>query len=148
MTQLLTITLHHLYLISIPTRLVSPFNHHLHSPAAGNGRLGALGFITYSEVCWFLLNNFYVNTVYDEASCSPYVYSVFEWISYENDRSIECKSRWIKDSNFGGAIIFSLNADDFNLYCLSDGDDERDQVGKDEDFKFPLTRKVREILNP
>lgn len=127
---------------------MSPFNHHLHSPASGNGRLGALGFITYSEVCWFLLNNFYVNSVYDEASCSPYVYSVFEWISYENDRSIECKSRWIKDSNFGGAMIFSLNADDFNLYCLSDGDEEGSQVGKDDDFKFPLTRKVREILNP
>lgn len=94
-----------------------------------------------------MLNNFYVDSVYDEPSCSPYVYSVFEWISYENDRSIECKSRWIKDNQFGGAMIFSLNADDFNLYCLSDGTGTRDRVNQD-DFKFPLTRKVRQILNP
>lgn len=95
-----------------------------------------------------MLNNFYVNSVYDESSCSPYVYSVFEWISYENDRSIECKSSWIKDRGFGGAMIFSLNADDFNLYCLSDGQGTEGVKGGDDDFKFPLTRKVRQILNP
>lgn len=136
--------------MSSTCRLVSPFNHHIHSPASGNGRLGALGFITYSEVCWFMLNNYYVHSVFDERSCSPYVYSVFEWISYENDRSIECKSRWIRDSQFGGAMIFSLNSDDFNLYCLEDGGGDGGRVNgrPREDFKFPLTRKVREILNP
>ena len=104
-------------------------------------------------MCWFLLNNFYVNRVFDEPSCSPYLYSVFEWASFENDRSIECKSRWIKEGHFGGAMIFSLNADDFNLYCLSDDDgNDADATAPAErtkdDFKFPLTRKVRAILNP
>lgn len=88
------------------------------------------------------------------------MYSVFEWISYENDQSIECKSQWIRDMRFGGAMIFSLNADDFNLYCLAAtkvGESGRG-VGKEfgeknignnrDDFKFPLTRKVRSILNP
>lgn len=77
------------------------------------------------------------------------MYSLFEWISYENDQSIECKSRWIKDNQFGGAMIFSLNADDFNLYCLSDGavDGAANARAKD-DFLFPLTRKVRSVLNP
>lgn len=134
-----------------PCRLVSPFNHHIHSPAAGNGGMGKLGFITYSDVCWFMLNNYYVETVFDEPSCSPYMYSVFEWVSYENERSIECKSRWIRDGQFGGAMIFSLNSDDFNLYCFSDGGATEiagEENSARDDFKFPLTRKVREILNP
>lgn len=134
-----------------PCRLVSPFNHHIHSPASGNGGMGKLGFITYSDVCWFMLNNYYVETVFDEPSCSPYMYSVFEWVSYENERSIECKSRWIRDGQFGGAMIFSLNSDDFNLYCFSDGGATEiagEENSARDDFKFPLTRKVREILNP
>lgn len=110
-----------------------------------------MGFITYSDVCWFMLNNYYVETVFDEPSCSPYMYSVFEWVSYENERSIECKSRWIRDGQFGGAMIFSLNSDDFNLYCFSDGGATAtagEENSARDDFKFPLTRKVREILNP
>lgn len=111
-----------------------------------------MGFVTYSDVCWFKLNNYYVETVFDEPSCSPYMYSVFEWFSYENERSIECKSRWIRDAQFGGAMVFSLNSDDFNLYCFSDGGvaatAAAGENGPRDDFKFPLTRKVREILNP
>lgn len=97
-----------------------------------------------------MLNNFYVNLVFDELACSPYLYSVFEWISYENDKSIECKSQWIKDNEFGGAMIFSLNADDFNLYCLSDAKatGRSSASATPDELKFPLTRKVREILNP
>lgn len=29
------------------------------------------------------------------------------------------KSKWIKRENFGGAMLFSLNADDYHFRCIS-----------------------------
>lgn len=121
---------------------MNPFNHRIHSPSSGNGKVGLLGFSTYPDVCWFSLNNVFVNVVYDQETCSPYMYSSLEWISYDDERSLECKAKWIKENNFGGAMIFSLNADDFDNYCLSDDLDD-DMVNQ---FKFPLTRKVQQTL--
>lgn len=65
-----------------------------------------------------------------------------EWISYEDERSIECKAKYIKDNGFGGAMIFSLNTDDFSSYCKSD-----DESGwSDSKTEFPLVRKINSVL--
>lgn len=85
--------------------------------------------------------------MYDTETCSPYVYAGTEWISYENERSISCKTQYVKDNGFGGVMIFSLNTDDYSSYCYygrkrsgDDGDGDRDQA------EFPLTRTIRSIL--
>ena len=63
------------------------------SPAESIGNVGIGGFTSYSEVCWFKQNNIYVTTMFDYETCSPYLYSGNEWISYENEKSLECKVR-------------------------------------------------------
>lgn len=83
-------------IIGLPTyghsfRLVNPFNTKLGAPAEGFGSVGTEGFVTYSEVCWFRKYNFYVTTEYDVQSCSPYLYAGLEWISYDDENSLECK---------------------------------------------------------
>lgn len=134
--------------------MLNPLNNKIQSPASGYGRLGENGFVTYPEVNWFIRHNIFVDLQFDETSCSPYVSGGNEWISFENTRSIECKvsllninyytiviiliikiiilfkSKYIKDNKFGGAMIYSLNSDDFQANANT----------------FPLTKIVKQIL--
>lgn len=148
--------------IGLPTyghsfQLVNPFNNKLGAPAANYGRVGMVGFASYSEICWFRRHNIYVHQVYDVESCSPYLYASTEWISYEDERSLECKANYIKENGFGGAMIFSLNTDDFGEYCaenalFGEGSDfegdvfRRDNRRKRDSSTFPLLRKIHSIL--
>lgn len=110
----------------------------------GYGSVGKMGFASYSEVCWFKKRNFGVKSEYDVDSCSPYLYSGTEWISYDDELSLECKTNYIKEHQFGGAMIFSLNADDFVNYCSDD--DENQKVSDSPVYNFPLLKKVHSIL--
>ena len=76
--------------------------------------------------------------IYEETSCSPYLYAGSEWISYENEGSITCKTNYVKENGYGGVMIFSLNTDDYSSYCYY-GDDGSDDG-------FPLVRKINSIL--
>lgn len=104
-----------------------------------NDLIMLLGFVTYADVCWFKHNNIYVTDAYDEQTCSPYVYAGTEWISYENLRSIECKTNYVKDNGYGGVMIFSLNTDDYTSYCY-------DKQPESSNFNFPLVWKINSIL--
>lgn len=134
---------------------MNAFNGEIGSPANGYGRTGTAGsclifiskkmciflyfflikgFASYSDICWFKNNNYFITDKYDEETCSPYLHAATEWISYENERSLECKTKYVKAGGFGGVMIFSLNTDDTVPYC-SDGN-----------RKFPLIEKVNSIL--
>uniref|UniRef100_A0A0K8TLZ9 Putative catalytically inactive chitinase-like lectin n=1 Tax=Tabanus bromius TaxID=304241 RepID=A0A0K8TLZ9_TABBR len=133
--------------IGLPTyghsyRLVNPFSNHIGSPAEGFGSVGELGFVSYSELCWFRQNNMYVNRVFDVETCSPYLYSGLEWISYEDEKSLECKAQYIKKYGFGGAMIFSLNTDDFASYCEPKIPRKKSVSNE----TFPLVRKIYSVL--
>ena len=134
-------------IIGLPTyghsfRLVNPFNNRLGAPAEDYGSVGVLGFTSYSEVCWFQKSNFNVWAEYDTHTCSPFLSAGVEWISYEDERSLECKTNYAKDNHFGGIMVFSLNTDDYHFTC--DDNYEVNRVGGKRDF--PLLRKVHSIL--
>lgn len=122
-------------------RLVNPFNTRIGAPAEDNGDVGSLGFPSYPEVCWFQKTNFKVKVEYDTKTCSPFLSTGLEWISYEDERSLECKANYAKDNHLGGVMVFSLNADDYQLTCdnyeVNRGGGKRD---------FPLLRKIHSIL--
>jgi chitinase len=105
--------------------------------------VGVLGFVTYSEVCWFQETNYNVRVEYDIETCSPWLYTGLEWISYDDEKSIECKANYAKNNNFGGIMVFSLNTDDFQLTC-SDKQYKSNRMG--ERKSFPLLRKIHSIL--
>lgn len=102
------------------------------------------GFVSYSELCWFKQNNFFITSVFDVETCSPFLYAGDEWISYEDEQSIECKTNFIKSNGFGGAMLFSLNTDDFLSYCKTDM--EAYGIYDDSNSTFPLARKIYSIL--
>uniref|UniRef100_A0A182IUW3 GH18 domain-containing protein n=1 Tax=Anopheles atroparvus TaxID=41427 RepID=A0A182IUW3_ANOAO len=127
--------------------LVNPFNARIGAPASNYGRVGTLGFASYSEVCWFRRHNIYVHQVYDVDSCSPYLYASSEWISYDDERSLECKANYIKAQGLGGAMLFSLNTDDFGSYCADNAlYREGPSSQAPPEASFPLLRKVRSVL--
>ncbi|XP_063705923.1 acidic mammalian chitinase [Culicoides brevitarsis] len=134
--------------IGLPTyahtyKLVNPFNTKIGSPAEGNGFVGQSGFASYSEVCWFQQSNLFVTVVYDVETCSPYMYAGTEWISFENERSLECKVKFIRSNNYGGAMVFSLNTDDTTSTCLQHSHDKQKKGNL---TRFPLVQKVKSIL--
>lgn len=102
-----------------------------------------VGFVTYSDVCWFDRNNYLATKVFDTETCSPYIYAVNEWISYEDERSISCKTNYVKEMGFGGVMIFSLNTDDYSSYCDYGKSNLKDNV---DPSRFPLTRLINTIL--
>ncbi|KAL7031189.1 hypothetical protein ACKWTF_006928 [Chironomus riparius] len=137
-------------IIGLPTyghsfKLVNPFNTKVGAPAEDIGSVGTMGFVTYSEVCWFRETNYNVRIEYDTETCSPWLYAGLEWISYDDERSIECKTNYAKNNHFGGVMIFSLNTDDFQLTCSDKQYKSSSQKG-DERKTFPLLRKVHSIL--
>lgn len=123
-------------IIGIPTyghsyKLDNPANHDLYAPANGFGNTGNMGFVPYFTVCEFLQGG--ANSVFDDESKVPYAYKDREWISYDDVTSVRYKAEWIRANNFGGAMILSLNVDDWNNTCKFNE-------------SFPLTRTVTKIL--
>ncbi|XP_034192975.2 chitinase-3-like protein 2 isoform X1 [Osmia lignaria lignaria] len=123
-------------IIGIPTyghsyRLDNPLNHGLLAPANGFGKLGKTGFVSYYTVCQFLHDG--AKMVFDDESKVPYAYKDREWISYDDVTSVYYKAEWIRANNFGGAMILSLNVDDWNNTCKFNE-------------TFPLTRTVTKVL--
>ncbi|OXU26053.1 hypothetical protein TSAR_003864 [Trichomalopsis sarcophagae] len=113
-------------------KLYNPSNHKLQAPARGYGDTGHMGFVTYPEVCKFLKNG--AVRVFVNDSHVPYTYKNNEWISYDDVTSVTYKATWIKSNGFKGAMVFSLNTDDWNSTCTPN-------------HRFPLTSVVKKIFN-
>lgn len=129
--------------VGIPTyghtfTLFNANNHEINSPASGFGSLGSLGFINYPEVCAFLKDfKSNVTVKQDEEAKVPYLYRNKEWVSYDTPQSVMEKAKFIKEKKLRGAMIYSLNADDYAGIC----DSELGGI-----TKFPLSLSVRKAL--
>ncbi|KAI5633245.1 glycosyl hydrolases family 18 domain-containing protein [Phthorimaea operculella] len=130
--------------VGIPTyghtfTLVNADNTAIGSPASGFGALGSLGFVNFPDICNFIQNA--TNNVvvkYDNETKVPYLYGGSEWVSYDSPQSVTEKAKFIRSNGLRGAMIYSLNADDYQGVC-------RQGVGND--IKFPLANAVRKLLN-
>ncbi|KAH8299837.1 hypothetical protein KR044_006718, partial [Drosophila immigrans] len=86
------------------------------SPSKGDGAAGTYtrqnGFLGYMEFC---INNW--QTVFDDAAKSPYAFQGDQWVGYDNVQSIELKMQLVSSRNLGGAMIWSIETDDFRGIC-------------------------------
>lgn len=72
------------------------------------------GFISYFEFCqeeqtW--------TKDYDAIGQCPYAYKADQWFGYEDARSLEIKMDWLRDNNYGGAMFWALDLDDYRGAC-------------------------------
>lgn len=123
--------------IGIPTYghsfwLVNEDNNGWNAPAKGFGTIGSGGFITYPDACHFIADPSSTNH-FDDDYRVPYSFNGRNWISYDNEMSVREKANYIKENKFGGAMIYSLNSDDFYGECGT--------------VKFPLLRRISDILS-
>lgn len=128
--------------VGIPTyghtfTLVNANNNRVGSPASGFGMLGGAGFANYPDVCKFIQNNTEVNLKQDDEAKVPYLFMGKEWVSYDTPQSVMEKAKFIKDNNLRGAMIYSLNADDYAGTC-------NPALGRI--TKFPLSQSVKNTL--
>ncbi|XP_050434673.1 chitinase-3-like protein 2 [Adelges cooleyi] len=125
-------------LLGMPTyghsfKLINEDNHDIGSPASGFG-IGKNGFITFPQACNFISHQKAV-TIFDHETRTPYSYCHKDWISYDNENSLAYKAELVASLGLGGAMVFSLNTDDFQGSSLCSS------------TMFPLTSRIKTVLN-
>lgn len=128
--------------VGIPTyghsfTLVNPENTKVGSPASGVGTLGGMGFVNYPDICLYVTRYRDVVIEQDDEASVPYLFRGREWVSYESPASVAAKADFIRQRGLGGAMVYSLNADDFR------GDCRPAPAGP---LNFPLLRSVKNTL--
>uniref|UniRef100_A0A8C3YAX3 Chitinase-3-like protein 1 n=1 Tax=Catagonus wagneri TaxID=51154 RepID=A0A8C3YAX3_9CETA len=106
----------------------------LGAPASGPGAAGPItessGFLAYYEVCQFL-QGAKITRLQDQQV--PYAAKGNQWVGYDDVESVESKVQFLKSLNLGGAMIWSIDMDDFTGKSCSQG-------------PYPLVRAVRRSL--
>ncbi|XP_029007459.1 acidic mammalian chitinase-like [Betta splendens] len=90
------------------------------APASGPGPAGTYtrqsGFWAYYEICTFLKQG--ATQAWDAPQDVPYAYNQGLWVGYDDVKSFQIKIDWLKKSGFGGAMVWSLDLDDFSgTFC-------------------------------
>ncbi|XP_062400853.1 acidic mammalian chitinase-like [Sardina pilchardus] len=106
------------------------------APANGSGPAGTYtreaGFWSYYEICSFLKGG--AIQAWDAIQMVPYAYnSQLAWVGYDNIRSYQIKIDWLKKNQFGGALVWTLDLDDFSGTFCGQG-------------KFPLINTIKNGL--
>ncbi|QQP56989.1 Uncharacterized protein FKW44_001837 [Caligus rogercresseyi] len=90
------------------------------------------GFLSYYEICEMLLDG--ANYIWDDEMKVPYLVKGDQWVGFDDERSIRHKMNWIKTNGFAGAMVWSVDMDDFNGTICGSG------------VKYPLVGAIREEL--
>ena len=101
--------------------LANPGENGLNSAVIGRGEPGeftrAGGFLAYYEICrkiqtegWNVVKDPWGNT-------GPYVFKDDQWASYDDVDMVRKKSKYINQNDFGGAMIWALDLDDYSKMC-------------------------------
>ncbi|NP_001273800.1 uncharacterized protein LOC101900547 precursor [Musca domestica] len=89
------------------------------APQLGEGTPGPYtqqrGFLGYNEICQ--LKNSGYNFQFDNAHGVPYAYNGNQWIGFDDAKSIAMKVQLANTLNLGGAMVWSLESDDFRGEC-------------------------------
>ncbi|KAI1890544.1 hypothetical protein AGOR_G00154780 [Albula goreensis] len=101
--------------------LASSSNTGVGAPAAGAGPAGPYtkqaGFWAYYEICTFLKQG--ATEAWDTPQDVPYAFNSQKvWVGYDNVKSFQKKVQWLKQNQFGGAMVWTIDLDDFSgTFC-------------------------------
>uniref|UniRef100_A0A8C4RSD6 Acidic mammalian chitinase n=1 Tax=Erpetoichthys calabaricus TaxID=27687 RepID=A0A8C4RSD6_ERPCA len=111
-------------LIGFPTygqtfTLRNPSNNGVGAPISGAGQPGKYtqeaGELAYFEVCTFLEG---ATEVWYTPQDVPYAYKGNQWVGYDNEKSFGIKAQWLMNNQFGGAVVWTIDMDDYlGTFC-------------------------------
>ncbi|MBN3274399.1 CHIA chitinase, partial [Polyodon spathula] len=95
--------------------LRNPSDNGVGAPISGPGPAGKYtqeaGSLAYFEICDFLEG---ATVVWNAPQDVPYAYKGTEWVGYDNQKSFEIKVQWLMQNKFGGAMVWTIDTDDFS----------------------------------
>ncbi|XP_070601503.1 acidic mammalian chitinase-like [Erythrolamprus reginae] len=113
---------------------LSSANTNVGAPASGGSSPGAYtnhsGILAYYEVCTFLQG---ASQAWIEKQKVPYAFKNGEWVGYDNERSFQLKTEFLKRNQYGGAMVWTLGLDDFSGNFCGQG-------------MSPLVNKLKSVL--
>lgn len=91
----------------------------MNAPSSGGGKAGEFtreaGFLSFYEICDMLKGG--AKYIWDDEQKVPYAIQGDQWVGFDDERSIREKLRWIKDNGYGGAMVWTVDMDDFRGTC-------------------------------
>ncbi|XP_028139648.2 chitotriosidase-1 isoform X1 [Diabrotica virgifera virgifera] len=91
--------------------LADPNDHGFHAPITGSGKPSTA---TYRQICSNFAN---YTSVWDDTQKVYYKYYEDQWLTYEEERSVKEKAKYIRSQNVAGAMIWQIGQDDINGEC-------------------------------
>ncbi|XP_037094087.1 probable chitinase 10 [Pollicipes pollicipes] len=110
----------HKIVVGMPTygrsfTLANPGNNKVNAPARGGGSAGRYtkeeGFLAYYEICEKLHGG--ANYIWDDEMSVPYMIDGNQWVGFDDERAIRLKMNFIQDMDLAGAMVWSVDMDDF-----------------------------------
>lgn len=119
--------------------------------ATGPGETGPFtndpGMIGYFELCEKFKDGNWTVAVDRTAQC-PYAYRGNQWVGYEDEQSLEEKSKWVTEKGLAGIYVYTLDLDDYRGKCGAPYPLVRslhkfikNYPKSDEDFNFAIYRQ-------
>ncbi|XP_046436429.1 acidic mammalian chitinase-like [Neodiprion fabricii] len=99
-------------------------------PGAAGPYTGERGMLGYNEICEQQVKTTWT-TDWDEQQQVPYAHNGNQWVSYDNVKSITEKANYAKAMGLGGAMVWSIETDDFRGICGN---------------KYPLLNALNHVL--
>jgi chitinase len=103
-------------------------------PGSKGKYLGESGVLSYMEFCEQQLTNKWTMEWESNQQVS-YGHTTTEWVGIDNEKSIELKAKYVLSNGLGGAMVWSVDMDDFLGICSSTG------------RKYPLLNALYNTLN-
>lgn len=72
--------------------------------------------------------------IWDEEMKVPYMVMGDQWVGFDDERSIRNKMSWIKENGYGGAMVWTVDMDDFTGTVCGSG------------VKYPLIGAMRSVV--
>ncbi|XP_071953623.1 probable chitinase 10 isoform X2 [Antedon mediterranea] len=126
--------------VGLPTygrsfRLASSIVTGLGSLSFGSGQAGVYtnspGILSYYEICGLLQSDWREGN--SSTIKAPYAYKGNQWVGYHNPQSFEVIANWIKSEGLAGAMVWSLDFDDFTGEVCGQG-------------KYPLINTIKRVF--
>lgn len=91
----------------------------MNAPSSGGGKAGEYtresGFLAFYEICEMLKDD--AKYIWDDEQKVPYAVQGDLWVGFDDERSTRIKLRWILDNGYGGAMVWTIDMDDFRGSC-------------------------------